>query len=143
MPRFPIAFSRFATLAGTYLSIGAPNAASSFTREAEMNRNSGAVMRYTISISAASERFMFAISNSNSKSESARIPRTMKLAPDARANSTCNPSKLDLDVLVLRAGLAHELDALLVGKDGLLREVAADANDNAIEQARRALDDVE
>src|SRR2546425_226379 len=37
---------------------------------------------------------MFAISNSNSKSESARIPRTIKVAPDARAKSTCNPSKL-------------------------------------------------
>ena len=47
MPRFPmpIALSRFATFAGTYLSMAAPNAASSFTRDAETKRNSGAVMR--------------------------------------------------------------------------------------------------
>src|SRR5207244_8374946 len=49
----------------------------------------------------------------------------------------------DLDVAVLRAGLTHELDAFVGGEDRLLREVAADADDDAIEEARRPLDDVE
>src|SRR3989442_14151701 len=49
----------------------------------------------------------------------------------------------DLDVAVLRAALTHELDAFVGGEDRLLREVATDADDDAIEEARGPLDDVE
>src|SRR5205823_2461053 len=51
--------------------------------------------------------------------------------------------RADLDVGVLRARLAHQLDTLVRRKDRLLREIPPDADDHAVEEARGALDDVD
>src|SRR5436190_21620229 len=44
---------------------------------------------------------------------------------------------------MLRTGVAHQLDALIRREDGLLREVPPYADDDAIEEARRPLHDVD
>jgi hypothetical protein len=51
-------------------------------------------MKKIVSTSGASFLFVCAICSSDSKSLTARSPRTMKLAPTDRAKSTVRPSKL-------------------------------------------------
>ena len=67
--------------------------ASSLTPLEERKLNSGADIRYMLSMSGAILRLSWFISNSYSKSEIARSPFTIVLAPFSRAKSTSRVSK--------------------------------------------------
>ena len=69
-----------------------PNRATSLRRLELMNITSCDVMKDTMSTLGAKRRFIEAISNSYSKSDPLRNPRTMTAAPASCADRTTNPA---------------------------------------------------
>ncbi len=132
-------------LGGTNSSTFPPNEAISFTPLEETKLNCGLAMTYTVSMSGASVRFRWFIWNSHSKSEIARSPLTIVVrAPAAGEVDDQLGEDVHLDVAVLVQGVAEELDALLDGEHRpLVVRVADDADDDAVEDAGRALDHVQ
>src|SRR4029077_9814965 len=81
------------TAGWTRLDTSPPKRATSRTRLELKYVRSNAGTRKTVSMPGARLRFMRAIWNSYSKSLTARKPRTITVAPAARANSASSPSK--------------------------------------------------
>ena len=102
-------------------------------------------MTYSVSISGASCRFRWFIWNSHSKSEITRSPFTIVLASCLRAKSTTSSEKTSTTTFSQASeGVLEERDALLDREERLLvRRVADDADDDAVEDRRRTPDDVD
>src|SRR2546425_1942715 len=91
---FPnLRFSACWTVASTSCDTSPPKRATSRTRLELRYVRSNAGTRKTVSILGARLRFISAIWNSYSKSETARSPRTITDAPTFLANSASSPSK--------------------------------------------------
>src|SRR5690606_23733048 len=86
------ACSRARTAGATRSLTSPPSDAISRTSEADRNEYCTSGARNTVSTSGQSCRFISAIWNSYSKSETARSPRMMSGAPWLRANSTSRPA---------------------------------------------------
>src|SRR5680860_1338196 len=93
LERFSASCKRPATASGTSPDRSPPNMASSLTPLEERKLYWGADIRYMLSMSGASLRLSWFISNSYSKSEIARSPFTIARAPLSRAKSTRRVSK--------------------------------------------------
>src|SRR3989454_6739541 len=82
------------TLAGTNSAMSPPNSASSLIKLELRNRWRRLVGMKTVVTSGSSRRFISAIWNSLSKSDTARSPRTITRAPTWRAKSMVRPLKV-------------------------------------------------
>ena len=98
-----------------------PNEAISFTPLEETKLYCGLAITYTVSISGASFRLRWFIWNSHSKSEIARRPLTIVVAPCLRAKSTTSSEKTSTTTFS-HAGerVLEERDALLDREERLL-----------------------
>src|SRR4026209_2336894 len=109
----------------------------------------------TVSSVSSRCRFMSAIWNSYSKSDTARRPRISALARRPRAaKQRAGPPPagvldeqtvecIHLDVRVFAEHLPNDLDALLGGKQRLLFGVDQHGDDDSLEQMRAAENDVD
>ena len=92
-------------------------------------------VRNTVSISRSRCRLMLASWNSNSKSDTARSPRTTTVPSCWRAKSTVRPGiALHLDVRQV-GSTARQLDALVEREHRRLVGVGGDRDDHAVEDA--------
>ena len=86
---------------------------------------------------------MLAIWNSYSKSDTARNPRTITLAPRCLAYTVMRPLKLATSTLSMpRKGFPGQADTLLGGKRGGFTRAPRDRDNNPVEHARSPFDDV-
>ncbi len=121
-----------------------PRSATSFTMVESMYVKCSLGMRNTVSTSRARRRFMSAIWNSYSKSDTSRSPRMIATAPARSAASTRRPEKgHDLDALDPPHGVAHERDALPRGEHGVLLTARSHGHDDLVEEPPCAADQVE
>src|SRR5207302_11166850 len=86
--RLSRSFNAVATSLGTRSSLSPPKVASSFTPLELRKLYLADAIRYTDSISGACMRLSWLSSSSYSKSEIARSPLTIAIAPRSRANAT-------------------------------------------------------
>src|SRR5207245_2625570 len=92
--------SRFSTIVGTIPVTDVPKPATSLMRREEMYVYFSCGMRNTVSTVDRSLRFISAIWNSYSKSETARMPRTMQSARSRATRSISNPSNATMRKLL-------------------------------------------
>src|SRR6202011_1236206 len=105
------------TLAGTNSEMSPPNSASSLIRLELRNRWRRLVGMKTVVTSGSSRRFISAIWNSLSKSDTARSPRTITRAPTWRAKSIVSPWK----VLTSPPGRSPRLSRIMVTRSPLVK----------------------
>src|SRR4029079_422360 len=94
-----ISRNRLATGSGTRSRTSPPSESTSLTPLEERKLYCGLDIKYMVSTSGARFRFRWCIWNSHSKSEIARRPLTIVLAPHARANSTTSSAKTSTSML--------------------------------------------
>src|SRR5439155_481131 len=100
--------SRFSTIGGTMPATDVPKLATSLIRREEMYVYFSWGIKKTVSTVLRSFRFISAIWNSYSKSETARIPRTMQSARSRATRSIRSPSKATIRKL-LRSDVASSI----------------------------------
>src|SRR5207302_2892565 len=100
--------SRFSAIGGTMPATDVPKLATSLIRREEMYVYFSWGIKKTVSTVLRSFRFISAIWNSYSKSETARIPRTMQSARSRATRSIRSPSKATIRKL-LRSDVASSI----------------------------------
>src|SRR2546430_11845468 len=110
------------TLAGTNSAMSPPNSASSLIKLELRNRWRRLVGMKTVVTSGSSRRFISAIWNSLSKSDTVRSPRTMTRAPTWRPESMARP----LQVLTSTAAPSPRLSLTMAARSWALANSRAD-----------------
>ena len=133
-----------ATAGGTKPETSPPRREISRTSEEEMKPYCSAGVRNSVSTSGIRWRFMLASWNSYSKSDTARRPRSSTPPPTSSTKCASRLSKpADLDVGVVGHRLARQLDPQVQRQRRALTGALGDADDEALEQRRGAVDQVD
>ena len=133
---------------GTIPLTSPPKRAISLTRLELMYATSSEVMRHSVSTSGASFALLCASESSTSKSVRPRRPRTIPVAPTRRQRSTVRPSNVVTSIPAGPMGssanaCADDRDALVGSQQRDLARVLEDRDDQPVDEARRAADDVD